>query len=337
MSLISVPDIAIAGIAACVPSLVVTNADLAEEFGDKAMDRFGKTTGILERRVSQGESSLDLCLKAAEHLFAEGFDRAVIDGVIFVSQTGEFQLPASAAIAQNRLGLRTDIAAFDIGLGCSGYVYGLMVAAQFLRSRPGTYLVLVGDTISRICDPKDRATLPIFGDAGSATIMESSLDKRVGPWHFAVGTDGSGAGAIVVPNSGFAAQEFAEVKDSKGGKLFMDGGAVFGFATTRVPDLINQGLGELGWDPNDVRTLALHQANALILSTIARKVQTPSNATLNCLDNYGNTSCASIPLALTKAPSNEFGKTVMCGFGVGLSWAVLYADLGSVPTFYMEY
>lgn len=333
----SVPDVAIAGLATCVPSRVVTNADLAGVFGEKAMDRFGKTTGILQRRVSSGESSLDLSLKAASVLFDAGHDKLAIDGVIFVSQTGEYRLPASATIAQHRLGLRTDIVAFDIGLGCSGYVYGLMASAKFLQGRIGRILVLVGDTISLLCDREDRATYPIFGDAGSATIVETGSGAEGGTWHFAVGADGGGAGAIVVPKSGFAVDTFPAVANAKDGNLYMDGGAVFGFATARVPEFINEGLAELRWAPEEVMSLVLHQANSLILSTIARKVGVQSAAVLNCLPDFGNTSCASIPLALTQADRKTFGKSVLCGFGVGLSWAALFADLGSIPTYHTEF
>lgn len=333
----SLPGLAIAGLATCVPSRVVTNEDLAVEFGEKAMARFGKATGILARHVSGGESSLDLSLRAAELLFDAGHDRAAIDGVIFVSQTGEFRLPASAAIAQHKLGLKTDIVAFDVGLGCSGFVYGLMAAAQFLQGRSGRFLLLVGDTISLLCDKRDRATYPIFGDAGSATIVESTAGDRGAQWHFAVGTDGAGAGAIVVPESGFAVDAFPGTAEAKAGSLYMDGGAVFGFATTRVPQLINEGLAELGWAADSVDTLVLHQANSLILLTIGRKVGTVSSALLNCLPEFGNTSCASIPLAMSQAGTNDFGKSVLCGFGVGLSWAALFADLGTIPTYHTEF
>ena len=333
----SVPDLAIAGIATCVPSRTLTNSDLEEVFGEKAMNRFGKATGIFERRVSEGESSLDLSLKSARLLFDAGYDRMAIDGVIFVSQTGEYRLPATAAIAQHRLGLRTDIVAFDIGLGCSGYVVGLLAVAQFLQGRTGRFLLLVGDTVSLLCDPEDRATFPIFGDAGSATIVESAASNDMGSWHFAVGTDGEGAGAIVVPNSGFAKEAFAAVADAQGSSLHMDGGAVFGFATTRVPELINAGLANLAWGPEEIDTLALHQANALILSTITRKVGAEPSAVLNSLRNFGNTSCASIPLAMTQAGDRVFGRSILCGFGVGLSWAAMFADLGSISTFHTEY
>lgn len=335
--MLTLPGMRIEGIATCVPRAIRSNEDLAETFGAKAMSRFGKSTGILNRRVSTGESSLDLCLAAAEKLFAEGCERASIDGVIFVSQTPDFILPASAAIAQHRLGLRTDIIAFDINLGCSGYVYGLLTAAQFLSQRSGRFLLLAGDTITRVCDSEDRATFPIFGDAGSATLIGSGGDGPASDLHFAVGTDGSGAGAIVVPGSGFASQCLAPVEGVIDGKLFMDGGSVFSFATTRVPELISGGLDKLGWNPVDVDSLVLHQANSLILSTIARKVGVAPERVFDSLADYGNTSCASIPVALADHADGAFGRTVLCGFGVGLSWAAMFADLGEIRTFQTEY
>lgn len=323
-------------IATCVPSRVVTNDQLASTFGEEAMRRFGKSTGIMQRRVSTGQSSLDLSVAAAECIIADGVPRDSIDAVIFVSQTPEYLLPASAAIAQHRLGLRCDIAAFDLSLGCSGYVYGLLVAGKLLAGKTASrILVLVGDTITRICSDDDRATRPIFGDAGSATLL--STEEGQPDWFFQTGTDGSGAGAIIVHGSGFASPDAIPTEETiDAGRLFMNGSSVFNFATTRVPEAINAGLAELGWEGTTLDTVVLHQANTLILNTIARKIGVAKEDCLNVLDRFGNTSCASIPLAMTQYPDRKFGRSVLSGFGVGLSWATMFSDLPKFRSYHTE-
>lgn len=175
-------NIRVGAIATCVPSRVVTNDDLASAFGEKAMSRFGKSTGIHERRVATNQSALDLCCFAAEKLFESGFDRADVDGVVFVSQTPEYILPASAAIAQDRLGLRHDIAAFDVNLGCSGYVYGLLIAGKLLAGQSGgSILLLVGDTSPGFAAPKIERRVPSSAMPGRRRYSNSTRMPGLGP------------------------------------------------------------------------------------------------------------------------------------------------------------
>mgnify|MGYP003625323799 FL=1 len=327
------------GIASCVPGKMISNSDLENIFGEKDMRRFGKSTGILERRVVTEETALDLCITAARELEKNGSDFETIEAVIFVSQTPDYVLPASAIIAQDRLGIPRGVPAFDVGLGCSGYVYGMWLAASLISSGAvRSVLLLAGDTISKKTDSEDRSTRPIFGDAGTATIISASESSEF--WSFAMGSDGAGFDSIIIPNSAARQRELTEYgldKNLIDNKLYMDGQAVFNFTSAVIPELIKELMERVGWAPDDLGGLYLHQANKLILNTIGRKAGIAAEKIASNLDRFGNTSCASIPLALVTSPvENEPHKAVLCGFGVGLSWGALALEIGEFPKLMTE-
>ncbi len=334
----SFSDIAIDAIAAAVPSKNVANDAFESRFGEKFARRFGKSTGILERRVVEEQTTLDLCVDAAQKLFDEGHSFDGVGAVILVTQTPDYDLPASAIIAQDRLGLPRSVASFDVNLGCSGYTYGLWLAASLIAGGGvERVLLLAGDTSSKVVDPEHRSTAPIFGDAGTATLV--SKREGAGRWRFLVGSDGSGNRAIIMPGSASRAAS-ADIDELSGevteGRLFMDGASVFGFATTVVPEAIGKLLDFAQSEPGAVDKLYLHQANELILKTIGRKAGfAPEDVIVN-LDRYGNTSSASIPLAFVTDGPAESHCAVMCGFGVGLSWSALHAQLDAIPTYLVD-
>lgn len=331
-------NVRIEAIAAALPPRRVTNEAFEARFGEKFTRRFGKATGIHARYLADEQTTLDLCVAAAKKLVQEGQSFAQVGAVILVTQTPDYDLPASALLAQHRLGLPTSVAAFDVNLGCSGFTYGLWLAASLIAAGSvEQVLLLAGDTISRVVDPDHRSTAPIFGDAGTATLI--TRHEGAARWSFLTGSDGSGSHSIIMPGS---AQRDANVDLEKlagevtDGKLVMDGASVFGFATTIVPDAITRLLRHIGQSPDEIDALYLHQANELILKTIGRKVGVEPGKVVINLDRYGNTSSASIPLAIVTDRPDGAHLSVMCGFGVGLSWSALVAELEPFPVFLVE-
>ncbi len=247
-----------------------------------------------------------------------------VDALIFVSQTPNQRLPATACELHGALGLATGCQAFDVGMGCSGYVYGLWLASALITAGCRRVLLLAGDTVSRMIDPADRGTALLFGDAGTASALEASNDAE--PIHFVLGTDGGGARNLLVQGGGFRAAA-ADARRAEGydpDHLFMDGGAVFSFTLKAVPALIRDTLDRAGVGIDRVDALVLHQANRFMLNHIAKKVGAGAERTPINIDRYGNTSSASIPLVLTtdlaERLTSEPTRLLMAGFGVGYSW-----------------
>lgn len=306
-----------------------------------ALERVASTLGLRERRVAApGVTALDLCADAAARLLDEmGIDASSIDAVIFVTQTPDHAQPNNASLLHGRLGLSKSAPALELSMGCSGWITGLHQAA-LLCAHGGAARVLLcaGDTLSRLTNPGDRSTDPLFGDAGSATIIEKT--GRSAPWHFVLGADGAGAEAIVVRQGGARqpAGPLTERVDAEGNRshdanLVMNGADVFSFTLREVPAAIQSVLRHAGTAPEAVDALVLHQANRFIVATLAKKAGfTDTQAPTDVFARYGNQSSASIPAVLLASFGSrlEAGplKVVGCGFGVGLSWGAFAAELG---------
>jgi 3-oxoacyl-[acyl-carrier-protein] synthase-3 len=312
---------------------------LAHAFGSAEATRLIKSTGVQSRRLAGHLCTSDFCVGAAEHLLAAlRWDRDSIRHLVFVSQTPDYILPATACTIHQRLGLSRECAAFDINLGCSGYVYGLWVLGKLLG--PGERgLLLVGDTSSRVAHPKDRSTAPLFGDAGSATALEYSAGAA--PIHFKLGTDGAGCHHIAIPTGGFrtpwtstAAQPTEREKGNirSDMNLQMNGAEVFAFSLREVPALVDAGLKAAGWTRASCDAFVFHQANRFILDHLRDKAELDPAKVPVGLGQFGNTSSASIPLALTTelgaTLSRSTQRCLLIGFGVGWSWGVAAVQLG---------
>jgi len=339
----SLQNIRIAGLAVTTGSVVrdYVADGLAAGLERAALERIAQTIGLRERRIAvAGITALDLCADAAARLLAEmSLDASSIDAVIFVTQTPDHAQPNNASLLHGRLGLSKSAPAFELSMGCSGWVHGLQQAA-LLCAQGGAARVLLcaGDTLSRLTNPGDRSTDPLFGDAGSATIVEKT--GRAAPWHFVLGADGSGADAIVVRQGGARqpAGPLTERTDADGnrmhdGNLVMNGADVFSFTLREVPGAIQSVMRHAGYAPEAIDALVLHQANRFILSTLAKKVGIAEAKTpMAAFEKYGNQSSASIPCALIDGLADrlEAGplKIVGCGFGVGLSWGAFAGELG---------
>ena len=342
MAIFSIPNIKISGVSACVPLKKESNHDY-DWITKKEQDLLIKTTGIEERRIAEkGVTTSDLCYEAAKKLIDKlEWNKNEIEIVIFVSQSRDYFLPATSIILQNRLGLPNTTIALDIGLGCSGYVYGLSVIASLMsHSKIKKGLLLSGDISSFSVNPKDKSTYPLFGDGGSATAIE--YDEGANEMTFNLQSDGSGADAIIIPDGGLRnplnEDSYIE-KEYEGGihrtkrNLWLDGLAVFNFSITKVPFQIKQLLESLNQEANEIDYFVFHQANKLIIETIRKKLKIDAEKTPYSLHEFGNTSSASIPLTLVTGLSNthkENLKVVLCGFGVGLSWGTATVDLDHV-------
>lgn len=325
----------IVGLATCVPPRVVGNDQFAERFGDGVAD-VTKMTGVLTRRwVDEQTTTADLCVAAGARVLADlDWDPASVDALIFVSQTPDYRLPATAATIQPRLDLRPGIIAFDVNLGCSGYPYGLWLAMSMVQTGAARRVLLaVGDTSSRVVDPTDRATAMLFGDAGTVTAVE--YDEQAAPAHFILGTDGRGSGNLIIPSGAFRQRKHEKTPNEQD-KLFMDGGEIFTFTLKAVPTLVSETMQVAGKTSEDYDFFLFHQANTFMIQHLAKKAKLPGEKVPMNIDAFGNTSSATIPLLmcdkLDKDLSSRPVRLGMFGFGVGYSWAGASIDLGPLKS-----
>ena len=342
MASFAITGVALSGLSSAVPENRVDVGHLAERFGSVEAQRISESIGIRSRPIApEGLCASDLCYAAAENLIEHlGWERSSIEAVIFVSQTPDHQLPATACFLQNRLGLPSSCLAFDVNLGCSGYVYGISVASQFISTGSiQRALVLVGDTISQLVSDQDKSASPLFGDAGTATALE--YQKNAPAMTFTLGTDGRGAEHLIVPvgmhrqGRQGATSVRTEVEDGSllsRKKLFMDGAQVFSFTLGKIPKLVRSALNAADWTMDEVDAVVMHQANAFMLKHLAKRLKIPSEKFVLTMENFGNTSCASIPLAINTSLANQVSQQplqlLLVGFGVGWSWGAMTLTCG---------
>ena len=347
MAKFTVNNTRISGIAACVPKNSVSNMDYAHT-PLKERQLYVKTTGIAHRRVAEkGVTTSDLCYEAAEKLIADlKWDKSEIEILVFISQSGDFILPATATILQDRLGLSKTCMAYDVGLGCSGYVYGLSMVSSLVQTGAAKKaLLLVGDISTATASELDKSTYPLFGDAATATAIE--FDEKAKPISFSLQSDGSGYDAIIIPDGGlrnfisdesFMVKEYGDGINRTGIQVALDGIKVFTFSQKEVvpniKGLVNEYLNE---ELEDIDYYVLHQANMLMNNSIRRKMKLEKDKFPISIDRFGNTSSASIPLTIVTELREQLkeGNTEMllCGFGVGLSWGSVrwHADNVVIP------
>jgi 3-oxoacyl-[acyl-carrier-protein] synthase-3 len=344
MATTRIEGVRLAGIAAAVPDSIVTLEDDARVFGAEDARRIFKNTGVKSRHVTRnGMCTSDFCLAAATRLLDDlGWERDSVDALVFVTQGPDYFAPASACVLQRRLGLGTGCAAFDVNLGCSGYVYGLwLVSSLFSGGGFRRALLLVGDTASRTSSPMDRAVVPLFGDAGAATALEA--DASSPPMHFILGTDGRGAPHLILPAGAFRkphSEETARMCTAADGNIrseehtYMNGAEVFTFTLTHVPSLIKDIKSAAGWTNDDVDGFVFHQASTFMLKNLARASGLPSEKMVIGMEQYGNTSSASIPLAicdqLRASVTGERRRLVLAGYGIGWSWGAAAVNVGPI-------
>jgi 3-oxoacyl-[acyl-carrier-protein] synthase III len=342
-------DVGISGMSACVPKNISRNIDLSSIIPKEEIEKTINSIGIIEKRfVDSDICASDLCFEAAQKLFAEmNIDRSSIDLLIFMSQTGDYKIPATAPILQNRLGLSKNTAAFDVGLACSGYVYSLSIAYAF-ASLPNINRVLLldGETFTKIVNRRDRVNAPLYGDAGTATIIEKG---NFGSSFFSLNSDGSGFESIKIAAGGFRhitdKDNILERTDKDGNlrsdhQIYMDGGEVFNFTMREVPKDIKNILAFSQTEMETIDYMVFHQANKFMTDFFSKKLKIPTEKVPYCMDKYGNTSSSSIPLTICSELHSELRnirkKVMMSGFGAGLSWGSAILDFNNsniIPIF----
>lgn len=318
-------NVGIESVCTCVPPHDTNVHELYEYASDlvdeKKAKRFAKGTGFSKLLIAdENVITFDLCCKAAEYLLANGTtDKDEIDGLIFVTQTPDWTLPATSHALQYRLGLREDVVCFDVNEGCSGYEAGFFLAANLLAAGScKKLLLLAGDTISKITDPQDRATRLIFGDAGSASI----ISRQNCDTYFNLRTYGDRYKAIITENSRHRVSN-----SDKQGYLFLDGLGIMDFTLNDVPVCVEDLLAFAEMNKEEVELYACHQANKAILDSLADKMGIERAKMPFVATNTGNTSSASIPLLLCQEKPEQREKVVLCGFGVGLACASCLTNL----------
>ncbi len=331
MALTSTSAHSIRAITTTVPHRVFENERDATGFSRQEVEAVVKMVGVKRRHVADETTcSSDLCLHAAKDVLAGlDWDPATVDGLIMVTQSPDYFQPSTACLLQRDLGLSDRCAAFDVGLGCSGYTYGLWLAGMMLGS-PGfkRILLLHGETPTRFCDPADRAVGLLFGDAGSATAIEAGSDPATRPWSFNLQTDGAGWQDLIIEAGGFR-DRFAE--DRRKHFLRMNGANIMNFTLRRVPPLISSTLDAAGMAANDIDYFILHQSNQFIMRHLAKKCAVDPAKMPMTLENHGNTGGPSVPLTITQGklarPTDRALTLLMLAYGVGLSWGSALVDL----------
>jgi len=341
MACITYKGVGIRAMAACVPSGIVYNRDLGYLIPQEEIDKTINAIGIRERRVIDPASDVcasDLCCKAAKRLLEDNrIDPASVDMLLFLSQSPDYKIPATAPLLQHRLGLPETTACLDLNMACSGFVYGLSAAFAYASlSGINRVLLLVGETITKLTSRYDKVNWPLYGDAGTATLIEKGDYEDA---FFELKSDGAGSAAILVPAGGArrpaTAENIRETEREEGNRrsdtqIYMDGMEVFNFTLRAAPQSIKSMLALLNKQPADIDFLVLHQANKFMTDFIVKRLKFDFAKVPYCLDRYGNTSSASIPLTIVSELGDKLREKqslILCGFGAGLSWGTAYVVL----------
>lgn len=331
-------NIRISGLCAAVPKNIVKTESFKEIFGSEEVDKFITMTGITQtHRTSEFQTASDLATAAALHLMKQkDIDPSEIGALVFGTTSPDYRRPASAFVIQKRLGLSVETAVFDISLGCSSLIYGLQVVSSMMNSSNITKAILVlGDTASKTTNPEDRASIMIVGDTGVAVLLEKTEEAT--PITSLVRSDGNGYRYLIVPGGGYrnlnASTKVELCADGNKRSLhnsFMQGTSVFTFTISDVPKLLKDYLAITETSVDDYDAFAFHQANLYILKQIAKKLKIPFEKMVMSIDKYGNTSGASPIVSLCEIYGGTEARklrTMLCGFGVGLSWGVTALEL----------
>ena len=311
-----------------LPRQVLTNEDIEKQYPDWNAAKVEKKVGIRQRHVAASdETSLDMAVQAAQKLL-ETEDAAQIDFVLFCTQSPDYLLPTSACIIQQKLGLNKSVGALDFNLGCSGYIYGLAMAKGLIGSGIcKKVLLLTGETYSKFIPEDDVSNRSIFGDAGSATLIVQSDEEHIG--EFVFGTDGTGASNLMVESPGARNKYLCAGAASP--KLYMNGPEIFNFTIETIPPLIQATVGKNGLQLSDIDYTILHQANKYILEFLIAQIGLNKDKCHIDMLNYGNTVSNTIPIALHDALGagkvSAGDRVLLCGFGVGYSWAATVVEI----------
>ncbi len=318
-----------------LPEKVLTNAELARTM-DTSDEWIVTRTGIRERRIAaDDESTATLALEAARAaLETTDLTPADLDLIIVASASPEHIFPATACLVQDALGA-VNAGAFDLSAACSGWIYGLSLAAQAVATGAIDHALVIGaETLSRIVNWEDRGTCILFGDGAGAVVLGPS-DQPGGVLSCVMGADGSGGETLALPAGGSKLPASPETVRKKLHTIQMDGRQVFRFATRVMRDAAEEAVAKAGLTMDDVALVIPHQANSRIIETAARGLKLPMERVFTNLEKYGNTSSASIPIALCEALEagriQAGDRVVTVGFGAGLTWGAAVVQWVETP------
>jgi 3-oxoacyl-[acyl-carrier-protein] synthase III len=313
--------VTVAGLGAHLPARVVTNDDLAAEL-DTSDAWIRSRTGIAQRHVAGAhEATSDLAVAAAKAALADaGLGVEDLTTLVVATTTPDHVVPGTAPLVAHRLGTRA--AAFDVNAACSGFVYGLRVGGALASTGDGAVLVVGAETLTRIVDPTDRGVAVLFCGGAGAAVLVADPDGALGP--FSLGADGADPSMLWAEAGGTRTPASAEALEAGAQHLTMRGGDVYRHAVARMTEAAHDVLLEAGLQVDDVDLLVGHQANARILDAVRTRLGIGAEQSHLTVDRHGNTSAASIPLALTDARDRGRlapGDTVLlAAFGAGLTW-----------------
>ena len=332
MAKITFHGVGIKALSACVPPDIVYNKDLGYLIPEEEIEKTINNIGIEQRRIAADDvMASDLCFKAAQQLMSDNdIDPASIDVLLFMSQTPDYRIPATACLLQHRLGLPRETLCFDISLGCSGYLFALSTAFAYASMEGiNRVLLLDGETFSKIVNRRDKVDWPLYGDAGTATLIEKG---DFGDSTFMFYTDGSGENVLKVHagmRNPITPESCIEREQEEGNirsdlEVFMDGMDVFNFAISKVPKSIKTLLKETDKTIDDVDYLVFHQANRFMMDFFVKKLKIDPARVPFCISKYGNTSSTSVPLTISSELAGKLDGShtmLLSAFGAGLSWA----------------
>lgn len=323
---------AIGPISVFLPEKVESNADLTKDNPRWDMELIASKTGVYNRHIAgEDETSSDLGVAACEKLFADfDVDPASIDFLLFCTQTPDFALPTTACLMQTRLGLRKDCGALDFNLGCSAYPYGLSIADGLIRTGVAKRILFVtAETYSKFIDKNDRSLRTIFGDGAAATLIEASDQQSLSGFKF--GTDGSGANLLCVPSGGPGGfrktpQDFQPQRKRRWkSDLYMDGPNLINFTLSEIPGLIESILESCETSEDELEYFLVHQATFKMLDMLRQQLKVETSRVPMLMADVGNTVSSTLPILISQLrEQNKLTpdrKSILIGFGVGLSWA----------------
>lgn len=307
---------------ACVPDMVITNDDMAK-IVDTSDEWISSRSGIRRRHFSQGENTSDIATKAAEMIIKKaGINPLDIELLIVATVSADYTTPSTSCLVQSKTGAENAVA-FDIGAACSGFIFGLSIADKYIKSGIYKNAVVIGaEVLSKYLDFEDRGTCVLFGD-GAAGVLLQATEERTGILAEEIGSDGA-KGMALTGGYSPAGNAFNHIEKTAKRDLYMDGRAIFDFATRNVPKSVKKLLDNAQFNADDLDFVLPHQANSRIVEIISRKLKVPMDKFYMNMDEYGNTSSASIPIALNEMTEKGLIKSgdmgVLTGFGAGLTW-----------------
>ena len=341
---LSIPNIRIAGMCACVPSAIEENIDLPVFASRQEAEKVIASTGIERHRLAdEGVTASDLSVKAVERMLQDlSWLPEEVDCLFYVCTSRDFIAPQTACILQDRLGLRHDCFVMDLPLGCSGWIYGMSVISSMMSH--GTFrtgLLIAAETNTKNRSKLDRTVRPLFGDAATVTALEYA--EGAPQMDFMFGVDGSGYQSVWAKYGGMrypADAEAVEEKEvepgviRKGTDMVVNGMDVFAFAIKQPPRALKEMISEFDIDINCIDFLLLHQANKFIDEKIRKALKIPAEKVPYCLEDFGNVTSASIPLTMVTRCADALASRrchmLACGFGVGLAWGTMLFDTDSI-------